>query len=338
MTEQQTLNPIKLVENGAWQLIAAKESDVSIKRLASLKKPEIPTLVLGCLSAIVLDAIGLAVLLSYPARTYFFAVAGCKLIQRLRMLCFERVVHMEIGWFDEPENASGAVGARLSTDAASVRALVGDALGLLVQNISSGVTGLEIAFLVFFALAMAAVGISQTSSFVPDTSKAKSATASVFSILDRKPMIDSSDESGATIDQVKGDIQFKNVRFTYPTRPDIEIFQDLNLTINAGQNMRANKVAGCSSNTQHSKVSSTDAMSLAIFPFNTPMCESTSREGHSQMVEAYGSDDDEWLFGEVSVCGREEPQIAGSTARPRHKGADRSPPVEGTARSPASTV
>uniref|UniRef100_A0A803MUN1 ABC transmembrane type-1 domain-containing protein n=1 Tax=Chenopodium quinoa TaxID=63459 RepID=A0A803MUN1_CHEQI len=173
MTEQQTLNPIKLVENGAWQLIAAKESDVSIKRLASLKKPEIPTLVLGCLSAIVLDAIGLAVLLSYPARTYFFAVAGCKLIQRLRMLCFERVVHMEIGWFDEPENASGAVGARLSTDAASVRALVGDALGLLVQNISSGVTGLEIAFLVFFALAMAAVGISQTSSFVPDTSKAR---------------------------------------------------------------------------------------------------------------------------------------------------------------------
>ena len=41
---------------------------------------------------------------------------------------------------------SGAIGARLSTDAASVRALVGDALGLLVQNIATAVASLVIAF------------------------------------------------------------------------------------------------------------------------------------------------------------------------------------------------
>lgn len=40
---------------------------------------------------------------------------------------------MEIGWFDEAENSSGTIGARLSADAATVRALVGDALGFLVK-------------------------------------------------------------------------------------------------------------------------------------------------------------------------------------------------------------
>ena len=160
-----------------------EQSEVSIKRLASLNKPETPILMLGCIAAIASGAvfpvfsiifanaiemfykpapilrkdsrfwslmfvvIGLGGMVSYPARSYFFAVAGCKLIRRIRTLCFEKVLHMEIGWFDEPENSSGAIGARLSADAATVRALVGDALGLLVQNIASAITGLLIAFL-----------------------------------------------------------------------------------------------------------------------------------------------------------------------------------------------
>lgn len=60
---------------------------------------------------------------------------------------------MEVGWFDEPENSSGAIGSRLSADAASVRALVGDALGLLVQNIATALTGLIIAFVASWQLA-----------------------------------------------------------------------------------------------------------------------------------------------------------------------------------------
>ncbi|KAG5130019.1 hypothetical protein JHK84_036416 [Glycine max] len=53
---------------------------------------------------------------------------------------------MEIGWFDKAENSSGALGARLSTDAASIRTLVGDALGLLVQDFATAITALVIAF------------------------------------------------------------------------------------------------------------------------------------------------------------------------------------------------
>lgn len=82
---------------------------------------------------------------------------------------------------------------------------------------------------------MAATGISQSSSFAQDTSKAKTATSSIFAILDRKSKIDPSDESGITLDGVKGEIELRHVNFNYPTRPDVHIFRDLNLKIPSGK-------------------------------------------------------------------------------------------------------
>ena len=88
---------------------------------------------------------------------------------------------------------------------------------------------------VFFALTMAALAISQSSSFAPDSSKAKVATASIFAILDRKSKIDPSDESGQILENVKGEIELQHISFKYPTRPDIQIFRDLSLTIHSGK-------------------------------------------------------------------------------------------------------
>ncbi|KAJ0716172.1 putative Type 1 protein exporter [Helianthus annuus] len=58
----------------------------------------------------------------------------------------QNYLYMEVGWFDKPENSSGAIGARLSPNAASVRGLVGDALAQIVQDLSSAISGLFIAF------------------------------------------------------------------------------------------------------------------------------------------------------------------------------------------------
>ena len=164
--------------------------EVPLRRMAYLNKPEIPVLIIGAIAAIMNGVIfpifgvlisgviktfyeppkelkkdsefwaliclvlGLASFLVIPARSYFFAVAGCKLIQRIRVLCFEKVVNMEVSWFDEPEHSSGAIGARLSADAASVRALVGDALGQMVEIIAAVVAGLLIAFIASWQLAL----------------------------------------------------------------------------------------------------------------------------------------------------------------------------------------
>lgn len=82
---------------------------------------------------------------------------------------------------------------------------------------------------------MAATAVTQTSSFTSDSQKAKNATASIFAIMDRKSKMDPSDESGMSLDDVKGDIELHHVSFKYPSRPDIQIFRDLNLAIRAGK-------------------------------------------------------------------------------------------------------
>nr|GMD08275.1 ABC transporter B family member 9-like [Ipomoea batatas] len=372
-----------------------KRKRVSIRRLASLNKPEWPYLVVGAIAAGIHGLIfpvfglllstaikiffepraelqkdsrfwatmyvclGLVSLVVAPIQNFFFGVAGGKLIQRIRSLTFKKVVYHEISWFDEPENSSGAVGARLSADASTMRSLVGDALALIVQNTATVLAGLVIAFVanwilaliilvllplmglqwffqnkfykgfsanakvvyeeasqvasdavssirtvasfcaeekvmamyekkcegavkqgvkvgvvsgaslgfgslalyltyafcfyigaffihhnkatftelfrVFFALTMSAMGISQATGLAPDLNKAKDSTASIFDILDRNPKIDSSSEQGTTLSAVRGDIELKHVSFKYPTRPDIQIFKDLCLTMPAGK-------------------------------------------------------------------------------------------------------
>lgn len=88
---------------------------------------------------------------------------------------------------------------------------------------------------VFLALTLASIGITQSSSLSPDSSKAKTAAASVFGILDSKSNIDPSDEAGTTMENVVGEIVLHNVRFKYPSRPDVQIFRDLSLAIQAGK-------------------------------------------------------------------------------------------------------
>ncbi|RLM94145.1 hypothetical protein C2845_PM08G10710 [Panicum miliaceum] len=369
--------------------------EVPLSRLASLNKPEIPVLILGSIASVISGVIfpifaillsnvikafyepphllrkdsqfwssmflvfGAVYFLSLPLSSYLFSVAGCRLIKRIRLMTFEKVVNMEIEWFDHPENSSGAIGARLSADAAKVRGLVGDALQLVVQNSSTLVAGLVIAFVsnwelsliilalipliglngwiqmkfiqgfsadakmmyeeasqvandavssirtvasfsaeekvmdlykkkcegplrtgirtgiisgigfgvsffllfgvyaasfyagarlvedrkttfpkvfrVFLALAMAAIGVSQSSTLTSDSSKAKSAASSIFAIVDRKSRIDPSEDAGVTVETLRGNIEFQHVSFKYSTRPDVQIFRDLCLTIHAGK-------------------------------------------------------------------------------------------------------
>ena len=88
---------------------------------------------------------------------------------------------------------------------------------------------------VFLTLTVATIGISGVSSSAPDSSKAKSAAASIFRIIDRKSKIDTRDESGMVLENVKGDIEFCHISFAYQTRPDIQIFRDLCFFIRAGK-------------------------------------------------------------------------------------------------------
>jgi len=90
-------------------------------------------------------------------------------------------------------------------------------------------------FQVFFALVLAAVGVSQASALASDATKARDSVISIFSILDRKSKIDSSSDDGMTLENVTGNINFNNVSFKYPSRPDVQIFSDFTLQISSGK-------------------------------------------------------------------------------------------------------
>ncbi|KAG5555333.1 hypothetical protein RHGRI_012763 [Rhododendron griersonianum] len=185
MTEiegNETINEIDTYEK--------RPREVSIWRLAYLNKPELPIFLLGSVAsslsgvvfpllgvllsasvkmfyepkselnkdsrfwALVYVGLGITTLVVILVRNYCFGVAGGKLIQRIRSLSFEKVVHQEISWFDDPKNSSGAVGARLSTDASTLRSLVGDSLAQIVQNMATVIAGLVIAFTANWILAL----------------------------------------------------------------------------------------------------------------------------------------------------------------------------------------
>ncbi|KAK6124138.1 hypothetical protein DH2020_042111 [Rehmannia glutinosa] len=90
-------------------------------------------------------------------------------------------------------------------------------------------------FKVFFALTISATGISQASATAPDVNKVKDSAASIFEILDSKPKIDSSSDEGTTLATIRGEIELQHVSFKYPTRPDMQIFKDLCLSIPSGK-------------------------------------------------------------------------------------------------------
>ena len=95
-------------------------------------------------------------------------------------------------------------------------------------------------------------GISQGLVGVSEYTKAKKAFSSVFSTMDTKTLIDPSEEGNKgkiTPENLKGKIEFKNVTFAYPTRPDQKILRDISLTIPEGHSAALVGYSGCGKST-----------------------------------------------------------------------------------------
>ncbi|XP_062225944.1 ABC transporter B family member 15-like [Phragmites australis] len=85
---------------------------------------------------------------------YNFAVMGERLTERVRGQMLAKILSFEVGWFDEDDNSSAAVCARLATQATKVRSLVGDRMCLLVQAAANATLGFSLAIAVSWRLAV----------------------------------------------------------------------------------------------------------------------------------------------------------------------------------------
>ena len=66
-------------------------------------------------------------------------------------------------------------------------------------------------------------------------SEAISAGESIMEVIKRVPKIDSDSMEGEILEHVLGNVEFKNVDFAYPSRPESIIFKDFCLEIPAGK-------------------------------------------------------------------------------------------------------
>lgn len=107
----------------------------------------------------------------------------------------------------------------------------------------------ENVLLVFSAIVFGAMAVGQVSSFAPDYAKAKVSASHIIMIIEKVPEIDSYSTEGLKPSTLEGNVQFSDVMFNYPTRPDIPVLQGLSLEVKKGQTLALVGSSGCGKST-----------------------------------------------------------------------------------------
>ncbi|XP_054017022.1 ATP-dependent translocase ABCB1 [Dryobates pubescens] len=104
-------------------------------------------------------------------------------------------------------------------------------------------------FTVFFSILLGAFGVGQTAPSMEAFASARGSAYAIFSVIDNEPRIDSSSNAGYKPKHVQGNLEFQNVYFSYPARPDAEILRGLNLKVSSGQTVALVGSSGCGKST-----------------------------------------------------------------------------------------
>ncbi|KAI1173774.1 ABC transporter [Nemania sp. FL0916] len=115
--------------------------------------------------------------------------------------------------------------------------------------IASGEYNLFQFFVCFMAVVYSAQSAGAIFSFAPDMGKAHHAASELKTLFDRKPTIDTWSEDGEDLSAVEGTIEFRDVHFRYPTRPEQPVLRGLNLTVRPGQYVALVGASGCGKST-----------------------------------------------------------------------------------------
>lgn len=109
--------------------------------------------------SLVFLGIGIFNFLTNILQHHNFSIMGERLTKRVREKILEKLMTFEIGWFDQDENTSAAICARLSTEANMVRSLVGDRMSLLVQAIFSAVLAYSVGLVLSWRLTLVMIAV-----------------------------------------------------------------------------------------------------------------------------------------------------------------------------------
>ncbi|GFF95269.1 leptomycin B resistance protein pmd1 [Aspergillus udagawae] len=107
----------------------------------------------------------------------------------------------------------------------------------IAESVSGNTHGATVGaiFTVIFILVEATLLLSQVAPFLHLFVAAVASFQKLREDIDREPMIDSTSESGLRLTQAEGGFEFKNVSFTYPSRPEITVLDNISLSIPANK-------------------------------------------------------------------------------------------------------
>ncbi|KIY44784.1 multidrug resistance protein 1 [Fistulina hepatica ATCC 64428] len=88
---------------------------------------------------------------------------------------------------------------------------------------------------VFFAILIGSFSLALLAPEMQAITEARGAAAKLFATIDRVPEIDSYSPEGLKPEAVEGGILLENIRFSYPSRPDVEVVKGISLLFRPGK-------------------------------------------------------------------------------------------------------
>ncbi|XP_060270561.1 ATP-dependent translocase ABCB1-like isoform X2 [Ovis aries] len=218
------------------------------------------------------SGIGAGVLIAAYIQVSFWCLAAGRQVHRIRKQFFHAIMQQEIGWFDVHD--VGELNTHLTDDVSKINEGIGDKIGMFFQAMATFFTGFIIGFTkgwkltlvilaispvlglsaaiwakVFFSVLIGAFSIGQASPNIEAFANARGAAYEVFKIIDNKPSINSYSNAGHKPDNIKGNLEFRNVHFHYPSRNEVKILKGLNLKVGSGQTVALVGNSGCGKST-----------------------------------------------------------------------------------------
>ncbi|XP_019193180.1 PREDICTED: ABC transporter B family member 19-like [Ipomoea nil] len=104
--------------------------------------------------------------------------------------------------------------------------------------VKQGYTNFGDVYKIFLILVLSSFSVGQLAGLAPDTSMASTAIPAVLAIINRAPLIGRESQKGRKLgiaQMVKPvDVEFKMVKFAYPSRPDVSVLSNFSLKIKGG--------------------------------------------------------------------------------------------------------
>ncbi|XP_063564720.1 phosphatidylcholine translocator ABCB4 isoform X3 [Gorilla gorilla gorilla] len=132
------------------------------------------------------------------------------------------------------------------------------------------------AMTVFFSILIGAFSVGQAAPCIDAFANARGAAYVIFDIIDNNPKIDSFSERGHKPDSIKGNLEFNDVHFSYPSRANVKILKGLNLKVQSGQTVALVGSSGCGKST-----------TVQLIQRLYDPDEGTAREGRTTIVIAH---------------------------------------------------